>query len=171
MIITFLILNWSINFKTSKNTVPNISHEKILHLKTKLLSTCKRYNRIKVPFKHKHVTKQLAENNVILLGQDKVKVVVMMGKSKYTNTLLNLSLFSKLSLWYAKKNKMPAHGAVEDLPSCPTVSNIRTASNHLANYLTKILPLLGKSKYAINSTTDFSKIIRNLKISNQHKVI
>ena len=116
------------------------------------------------------MTKQLAENNVILLGQDKVKVVVMMGKSKYTNTLLNLSLFSKLSLWYAKKNKMPAHGAV-DLPSCPTVSNIRTASNHLANYLTKILPLLGKSKYAINSTTDFSKIIRNLKILNQHKVI
>lgn len=71
-------------FQNIKNSVSN-SDEKIILLETKLLSTCKKYNNIKVPFKHKQVVKQLAENNnVMLLGQDKDKGAVMMGKGKYT---------------------------------------------------------------------------------------
>ena len=55
---------------------------------------------MKVPFKHKQVIKQLAENNVMLPGQDKDKVAVMMGKGKYNEKCLNLlnpSQFNKLS--------------------------------------------------------------------------
>ena len=87
-------------FQNIKNSASN-SDEKIINLETKLLSTCKKYNNIKVPFKHKQVVKQLAENNnVMLLGQDKDKGAVMMGKGKYTEkslNLLNSSQFNKLS--------------------------------------------------------------------------
>ena len=88
-------------FQNIKNTVPNISDEKMLQLKTKLLSTCEKYNNIKVPFKHRQVIKRLAENNnIFLLPQDKGKGVVIMDKGKYTEKCLNLlnsNQFNKLS--------------------------------------------------------------------------
>ena len=44
----------------------------MLQLKTKLLSTCEKYNNVKVPFKHRQVIKRLAESkNIMLLRQDK----------------------------------------------------------------------------------------------------
>ena len=87
-------------FQNIKNTVPNISDDKMLQLKTKLLSTCEKYNNVKVPFKHRQVIKRLAENKNMLLRQDKAKGVVIMGKGKYTEKcldLLNSNLFNKLS--------------------------------------------------------------------------
>ena len=84
-----------------KNTVPNISDDKMLQLKTQLLSTCEKYNNVKVPFKHRQVIKRLAENkNIMLLRQDKGKGVVIMDKGKYTEKcldLLNSNQFNKLS--------------------------------------------------------------------------
>ena len=70
----------------------------------------------------------------------------------------------------AKKHKMPENGTIEDLPLRPIVSNIGTASYHLAKYLAKVLSPLNKSEYTVNSTTDF-KSIQKLKIPNKHKVI
>ena len=88
-------------FQNIKNTVPNISDDKMLQLKTKLLSTCEKYNNIKVPFKHRQVIKRLAENkNIMLLRQDKGKGVVIMDKGKYTEKcldLLNSNQFNTLS--------------------------------------------------------------------------
>ena len=88
-------------FLNIKNTVPNISDEKLLQLKTKLLPICEKYHNINVPFKHRQVIKQLAENNIIvLLRQDKGKGVVIMDKGKYTEkglNLLNSNQFNKLS--------------------------------------------------------------------------
>ena len=66
---------------------------------------------------------------------------------------------------------MLENGTIEDLPLCPIVSNIGTASYHLAKYLAKVLSPLSKSEYRVNSTTDFLKSIRNLKIPNKHRVI
>ena len=187
----------------------------MLQLKTKLLSTCEKYNNIKVPFKHRQVIKRLAENNnILLLRQDKGKGVVIMDKGKYTEKCLNLlnsNQFNKLShdptksvenkvkralrkiktklsqqdyvkLYptgsapgksydIAKTQKMPENGTIEDLSLRPIVSNIGTASYHLAKYLAKVLSPLSKSEYRVNSTTDFLKSIRNLKIPNKHRVI
>ena len=71
----------------------------------------------------------------------------------------------------AKKHKMLDNGTIGDLPLCLIVSNIGTASYLLAKYLAKVLPHLSKSECTVNSTTDFLKSFRNLKIPNNHKVI
>ena len=72
----------------------------MLQLKTKLLSTCEKYNNIKVPFKHRQVIKRLAENNnIMLLRPEKGKGVVIMDKGKYTEKCLNVlnsNQFNKL---------------------------------------------------------------------------
>ena len=109
MIIASLIQSLNI-----KNTVTKISDEKILQPKTKLLSTCEKYNNIKIPFKHRQVIKRLAENNnIMLLRQDKGKGVVIMDKGNYTEkcvNLLNSNQFNKLShnptLWKSVENKI-----------------------------------------------------------------
>ena len=49
----------------------------------------------------------------------------------------------------AKKHKIPINGTVEDLPLRPIVSNIGTASYHLAKHLPKILSPLSKSEYTV----------------------
>ena len=76
----------------------------MLQLKTKLLSTCEKYNSIKVPFKHGLVVKRPAENsNIMLQFQEQVKEgkgVVIMDKRKYSEkslNLLNSNQFNKLS--------------------------------------------------------------------------
>ena len=73
----------------------------MLQPKTKLFSTCEKYNNIKVPFKHRQVIKRLDENNnIMLLRQDKCKGVVIMDKGNYTEkcvNLLNSNQFNKLS--------------------------------------------------------------------------
>ena len=53
----------------------------------------------------------------------------------------------------------------------PIVLNIGTASYHLAKYLAKILSPLSKLEYTVDSTTDFIKSVRKMKIPAQHKVI
>ncbi len=42
-----------------------------------------------------------------------------------------------------------------ELPHCPIVSNIGTASYQLDKYLVKLLALLNKSEYTVNSTKSF----------------
>ena len=72
----------------------------------------------------------------------------------------------------AKKHKMPINGTIKkDLPLRSIVSNIGTASYHLAKHLAKILSPLSKSEYPVDSTTDFIKCVRKMKILAQHKVI
>ena len=62
-------------------------------------------------------------------------------------------------------------GAIEDPPLRPIVSNVGTASCHLAKHLAKILSPPSKSEYTVDITTDFIKCVRKMKIPAQHKVI
>ena len=202
-------------FQNIKSSVSNISDENILQLKTKLLSTCGKYNNLKVPYKHRQVIKRLAENkDIIISRQDKGKGVVIMERGKYTEKCLNMlnsSQFTKLDhdptkavenkikralrkikhklykqdyirlyptgsapgKFYgtAKKRKMSINGTIEDLPLRPIVSNIGTASYHLAKHLAKILSPLSKSEYTVDSTTYFIKCVRKMKIPAQHHYI
>ena len=65
--------------------------ENILQIKTKLLSTCEKYNNIKVPYKHKQLIKKLAKNrDIIILRQDKGKGLAIMDRGKYTEKCLNM---------------------------------------------------------------------------------
>ena len=67
----------------------------------KLRNTCKKYCKIKVPFKYKEVIKKLSNNNsIVILKQDKGRGVVIMNRSAYLGkrfTLLNTSQFNKLA--------------------------------------------------------------------------
>ena len=71
------------------------------HVKTKPGNTCKKYCKIKIPFKHKEVIKKLSNNNrIVILKQDKGRSVVIMNRSAYQEkflTLLNTSQFNKLT--------------------------------------------------------------------------
>ena len=70
-------------FQNIKSSITNISDENILQLKTKLLSTCEKYNNIKVPYKHRQVIKRLTENkDILIVRQDKGKGVVIMGRGR-----------------------------------------------------------------------------------------
>ena len=71
-----------------------------------------------------------------------------------------------------KKHKILVNRTVEDLALRTKVSNIGTASYYLPNHLAKSCPPpYSKSEYALDSSTDFLKIIINLKIPSQHKAI
>ena len=78
----------------------------------KLRNTCKKYCKIKVPFKYKEVIKKLSNNNsIVILKQDKGRGVVIMNRSAYLGkrfTLLNTSQFNKLT-------KDPTHAKYREL--------------------------------------------------------
>ena len=61
----------------------------------------------------------------------------------------------------AKLNKLLINGTVHDLPIRPVVSNIGTASYHLAIYLAKVLSPLAYSEYTIRSTIDLINKVKN----------
>jgi len=60
-------------------------------IKVKLLNTCERYSKIKVPFKHKKVINNLRQNkNIAILKQDKGKGVVIIDNTKYVQKCMSL---------------------------------------------------------------------------------
>ena len=75
--------------------------QNLAHVKTKLRNTCKKYCKIKVPFKYKEVIKKLSNNDrIVILKQDKGRGVVIMNCSTYLEkcfALLNTRQFNKLT--------------------------------------------------------------------------
>ena len=54
-----------------KNT-SNIPETKLQQIKTKLLSTCDKYTKIKVPYKHRKIVNKLSKrNDIVILKADK----------------------------------------------------------------------------------------------------
>ena len=51
------------------------------------------------------------------------------------------------------------------------VSNVGTASYHLAKYLAKLLSPLSKSQCIVNSTKEFTGIIKNERVPSTHQMI
>ena len=71
----------------------------------------------------------------------------------------------------AKIHKLPESGTVDQLPLCPIVSNIGTASYYLVKQLAKILAPLSKSEYTVQNTKDFVNFIKPQKIPSNHRLI
>ena len=71
----------------------------------------------------------------------------------------------------AKKHKIPVNGTVDDLPLRPVISNIGTASYHLAKYLAKTLSPLSKSEYTVNNNLVFISYIKTISVPSDHKLI
>ena len=60
--------------------------------------------------------------------------------------------------------KLLINGTIHDLPIRPIVSNIGTASYHVAKYLAKVLSPFAYSEYTIRSTIDLMNKVKNEKI-------
>ena len=71
----------------------------------------------------------------------------------------------------AKKHKIPVNGTVDDLPLRPIISNIGTASYHLAKCLAKTLSTMSKSEYTVNNNLEFISHMKVISTPTDHKLI
>jgi len=69
----------------------------------------------------------------------------------------------------AKIHKLREGDNVNQLPLRPIISNVNTASYHLAKYLAKLLSPLSKSEYTVKSTNDFIHKLRQQEIPRDMK--
>ena len=69
------------------------------------------------------------------------------------------------------KIKSTDQDKISKLPIRPIVSNIGTATHKTAQYLSKLLSPLAKSKYTIENTKDFVNKIQKMKVPNGFKLI
>ena len=97
----------------------NLTETEKSHLKTKLRSTCEKYNTIKIPYKERKVINRLSKNRrTIVLRQDKGRGVVIMDKGKYTEKcmkILNTKQFCKLQKDPTKTIEMKIQRAVRKI--------------------------------------------------------
>ena len=70
-----------------------------------------------------------------------------------------------------KRHKLKKGSSVDNLPLRPVISNDGTAPNQLAKYLPKLLSLLSKSQYTVNSTKEFIDMIKKERIPSSYKMI
>ena len=81
--------------------ISNIPETKLQQIKTKLLSTCDKYTKIKVPYKHRKIVNKLSKrNDIVILKADKGRGVVILVKGKYTKKcleILNTTQFQNLN--------------------------------------------------------------------------
>ena len=154
-------------------------------------------------------------DNIVILRQDKGRVVVILNKTDYVKkceTFLSGEPFKKLNNDPTKsfqglvqrtllkmKNKFDKNTykklypsssqpglffglakihklegvshEVENLPLRPVVSNIGTSTYQISKFLSEMLKPLTKSEYNIESTNDFIKEIRKLKIQTGYKMV
>ena len=71
----------------------------------------------------------------------------------------------------AKIHKVGTNGKVDNLPIRPMISNIRTATYHLAKYLAHLLKPLSGSRYTVKNTKEFTKKIRKQKIPKDYTMV
>ena len=71
----------------------------------------------------------------------------------------------------AKLHKIGKNGNINDLPLRPIVSNIGTATYHLAKHLSKVLSPLRNSEYTIKNTKDFLVQLKKEKIPKDHQMV
>ena len=71
----------------------------------------------------------------------------------------------------AKIHKIDTSRKVEDLPITPTVSNIGTATYHLAKYLAQLLKPFSESQYTVKNTKEFIKKNRKQKIPKDYTMV
>ena len=75
-----------------QNLLRNMTHiqdDDLTKMRTKVLSTFQKYNKVKVPYKHLEIVQNLNNNsNIVLLKQDKGRRIVILDKTKYTEKCL-----------------------------------------------------------------------------------
>ena len=114
------------------------------------------------------------DNSPIATCESKVQRTLRKMKSKFTEQEY-YQLYptgSNTGKFYgtAKVHRLKQGDTVDQLHLQPIVSNYVTASYKLAKYLAKLLSLLSKSQYTVQSSKEFIKIKKQKVLSN-HKMI
>ena len=71
----------------------------------------------------------------------------------------------------AKVHKLAINDTVEELPLRPIVSNLNTATYHLARYLAKILSPLSRSQYTVESSNKFVNVIKQQVLPSSYELV
>ena len=70
-----------------------------------------------------------------------------------------------------KKLKVIKKTGIEKLPIRPIISNLNTATYHLAKYLAKLLSPLSTSEYTVSSGKEFMTTIKNVQVPSGFHMI
>ena len=70
-----------------------------------------------------------------------------------------------------KVHKLAINDTVGALPLCPIVSNLNTATDQLARYLTKILAPLSHSQYTVEGSNKFVNVIKQQVVPSSYKLV
>ena len=71
----------------------------------------------------------------------------------------------------AKIHKLSDRDGIEKLPIRPIISNLNTATYHLAKYLAKLLSPLSTSEYTVSSSKEFMTTIKNVQVPSGFHMI
>ena len=86
-----LFIEFEIFYQNNLKDLPNLPEHDTMALKSKLRHTCKKYSKIKVPYKHLTVTDNLRPNkDIVILKQDKSKGVVLLDRTVYIDKCLSI---------------------------------------------------------------------------------
>ena len=88
-------------YQNLRKNISSIPETKLQQIKTKLLSNCDKYAKIKVPYKHRKIVNELSKrNDIVILKADEGRGVVILDGRKYTKKsldILNSTQFKKLN--------------------------------------------------------------------------
>ena len=68
-------------------------------------------------------------------------------------------------------HKLPVKGGINELPICPIVSNLSTATYVLAKYIFKLLSPLQQSRNMVKNTKEFIEELKQQKLSKENKMV
>ena len=112
--------------------IENSSDDQKCQLKTIPRSACKKYNRVKLPFKYREIINKLSNNsNIILLRQDKGRDIVVIDRKKYTEECMDMSntkQFRKLDKDPTKTTEAKVQRAVRKIKDHLSTSEYQTFS-------------------------------------------
>ena len=88
-------------YQNLRKNISSIPETKLQQIKTKLLSNCDKYAKIKVPYKHRKIVNELSKrNDIVILIADKGRGVIILDRGKCTKKcldILNTTQFQKLN--------------------------------------------------------------------------
>lgn len=98
------------------------------------------------------------------------KIKVPLSKQEYMRIYPTGSVPRKV-YGTAKKYKVSVNGNINDVPLCPIIFKIGTASYQLAKYLAKLLSPLSTSEYTVTNTIEFTNNLKTMKIPKDQNFI
>ena len=94
---------FEIFYQNLQKNSSNIPETKLQRIKTKLLGTCDKYKKKKVPYKHRKTVNKLSKrSNIAILKAEKGRGAVILDRGKYTKECLDI--LNTIQFWKLNKD-------------------------------------------------------------------